>query len=59
VLPGIAIGQLAYMLVFLPKGPLIAVGVVALFVFGLLTLGAAFIGSRLRRIVRHEGPLSD
>jgi hypothetical protein len=58
VLPGIAVGQFAWMLVFLPKGPLIAVGFVALFVFGLLALGAAYVGSRLRRFIRREDQFS-
>lgn len=56
VLPGVALGQFTYMLLFLPKGPLIAVGFVTLFVFGVLTIGAAFAASRLRRLVSHQEP---
>jgi hypothetical protein len=51
VLVGIATGQFIYMLLFTAKGPLIAVGVAALFVYGLLALGAAFVASRLRRLL--------
>jgi hypothetical protein len=57
-LPGVAIGQFAYMLLFLPKGPLIAVGLITLFVYGSVALGAAFVGSRLRRVVRRDDPFS-
>jgi hypothetical protein len=55
VLPGVALGQFAYMLLFLPKGPLIAVGFVSLFVYGLLAIATAFVGSRLRRAWVHLG----
>jgi hypothetical protein len=43
------------MLLFLPKGPLIAVGFVSLFVYGLLAIATAFVGSRLRRAWVHLG----
>ena len=52
--PGIALGQFAYMLVFLPKGPLIAVGFVVLFIYGLLAIAAGFIASRARRMWSQE-----
>jgi hypothetical protein len=49
ILPGLALGQFAYVLAFVPKGPLIAIGVIAMFIFGLIATAAAFLSSRLRR----------
>ena len=49
ILPGLAMGQFAYILVFMPKGPLIAIGFVVLFIYGLVGIAAAFVSSRLRR----------
>lgn len=46
---GIVLGQLLYMLVFLPIGPLLLLGVVFLTVYSLLTLGGAGIGSIFRK----------
>lgn len=45
---GIVLGQLLYMLVFLPIGPLLLLGVVFLAVYSLLTLGGAALGSVFR-----------
>lgn len=56
VLPGIALGQFAYMLLVLPIGSLWAVGFAALFVYGLVALGAAFASARLRRLRRSADP---
>lgn len=46
---GLASGEFAYMLVFLPKGPLIALGFVFCFTFGVHAAAGAFVSSRLRR----------
>ena len=56
VLPGVASGQFLYLLLFLPKGPLIAVGFVLLIVYGLVALVGAFAASRVRRLIKHEEP---
>lgn len=42
-------GQFLYMILFLPAGPLIVVGVAFLLLWSLLLLGGAYAGSRLRR----------
>ncbi|MGH3974009.1 MAG: hypothetical protein ACRDS9_11920 [Pseudonocardiaceae bacterium] len=50
---GAVLGQLAYMLIFLPTGPLIAVGIIILLVFSTLFLLAAAIGGYLKtRFIR-------
>lgn len=46
---GIVIGQFLYMLIFLPIGPLMVLGVLFLFVYSLLTLAGAGFGSVLRK----------
>lgn len=46
---GSIVGQLLYMLVFLPPGPLIVVGVAFLLVWSLLFLAGAWVGARLHR----------
>lgn len=48
---GLAIGQFTYMLLFLLKGPLIAVGFVTLFIYGVVAVAGAFVSSRLRRVL--------
>lgn len=45
---GAVLGQLAYMLIFLPAGPLIAVGIIFLLVYSTLFLFAAAITGFLR-----------
>ena len=49
---GIVIGQLLYMLIFLPLGPLIVIGIPVMFAFGLLALVGIFLGVRIRRFVK-------
>ena len=49
---GIVIGQLLYMLIFLPLGPLIIIGVPFMFGYGLLALLGAFLGEAIRRFVK-------
>lgn len=56
ILPGIALGQFVYMVLFLPSGPLWFVGFVALFIYGMFALAGAFAGSRLRRLWHRVGP---
>lgn len=46
---GIVAGQLIYLLVFLPSGPLLPLGVIFLVGFGLVSLLGAFLASRTRR----------
>jgi hypothetical protein len=46
---GIVFGQLIYMLVFLPSGPLLPLGIIFLFTFSVLSLAGAAITSRIRR----------
>ena len=48
VLLGIVAGQLIYMLVFLPSGPLLLLGVVFLVGYGFLALLGALVASQLR-----------
>lgn len=48
--PGMFFGQLIYMLIFLPVGPLIALGVVFLAVYSLLSLAGAAGGAGMRRL---------
>ncbi len=50
---GAVLGQLAYMLIFLPTGPLIAVGIIVLLVASTLFLLAAAIGGYLRNNFVH------
>jgi antibiotic biosynthesis monooxygenase (ABM) superfamily enzyme len=49
VFVGIVLGQLAYLLVFLPSGPLLPLGVLFLLGYGLIPLLAAALASWLRR----------
>lgn len=51
---GAVLGQLAYMLIFLPTGPLIVLGIIILLVLSTLFLLAAAIGGYLR--TRFVGP---
>jgi len=46
---GVVIGQLVYLLVFLPSGPLLPLGVVFMLGYGLLSLLGAVLASKLRR----------
>lgn len=46
---GSVFGQLTYLLLFLPSGPLIAVGLAFLLVWSLLFPAGAYIGARIRR----------
>ena len=46
---GIVIGQLIYMLIFLPLGPLMGIGVVVMALYGLLSLTGAIFAARIRR----------
>lgn len=46
---GGVVGQLLYMLMFLPTGPLIGVGVVMLGFYTLWLLAGAFVGTRIRK----------
>ena len=50
---GIMFGQLVYFLVFLPSGPLLPLGIIFLFGFGVLSLAGAALASRIKR--RLEG----
>ena len=52
VLIGIVIGQLIYMLIFLPLGPLVGVGIVIMPLYGLLSLIGAIFSARIR--LSHE-----
>ena len=49
VLLGIVVGQLIYMLIFLPLGPLTLLGIIFMAVYGLLSLIGAALAARLRR----------
>ena len=49
VLLGIVVGQLIYMLIFLPLGPLTPLGIIFMAVYGLLSLIGAAFAARLRR----------
>jgi hypothetical protein len=55
---GIVVGQLVYMLIVLPSGPLLPLGVLLLFSYGLLSFIGLFLASRVRRnigdVVREE-----
>ena len=46
---GIVVGQLAYMLIVLPSGPLLPLGVLFLFGYALLSLLGLFLASQVRR----------
>jgi hypothetical protein len=51
---GSIFGQVMYLFLFLPSGPLIIVGLVFLLLWSLLFLGGAYMGSRVRgRFGRH------
>lgn len=45
---GVIVGQVLYLLLFLPIGPLLAVGLVFLLLWSLLFLAGAYTGARLR-----------
>ncbi len=45
---GVIVGQVLYLLLFLPIGPLLAVGLVFLLPWSLLFLAGAYAGARLR-----------
>lgn len=45
---GVIVGQVLYLLLFLPIGPLLAVGLVFLLLWSLLFLAGAYAGARLR-----------
>lgn len=47
---GVFFGQLIYMLLFLPLGPLIAIGLVFLAGYSLLSLVGAAVGAGMRRL---------
>jgi hypothetical protein len=49
---GIILGQLTYMLCFLPGGPLIPVGVAILAAYSTIALAGAASGARFRRVSR-------
>ena len=49
VLLGIVIGQSIYMMLFLPLGPLIGIGIVMMPLYGLLSLIGAVFAARIRR----------
>ena len=51
-LVGIVAGQLTYMLIFLPTGPLLPLGVVYLCIYGFLTLFGAFLSAKLTMAVK-------
>lgn len=53
---GAVLGQLGYMLIFLPTGPLLAVGIIILLVASMLFLLAAAIGGFLRTRLAHPRP---
>lgn len=46
---GIVLGQFLYMLIFLPLGPLMILGVVFLIGYSLFTLGGAGLGAAIRK----------
>jgi hypothetical protein len=46
------VGQLIYMLAFLPVGPLIGAGVFSLALFTLILLAGSFVGARVRVALR-------
>ena len=52
VLIGVVAGQLVYMLAVLPKGPMLPLGVVFLFGYGVLALVGAFLSAKLRCVVQ-------
>lgn len=49
VFPGIVAGQLIYMLAFLPRGPLLPLGILFLVGYGVLSLVGAALVARIRR----------
>ena len=46
---GVVVGQILYMLIFIPSGPLLLIGIVFLMGYGLISLIAAIFAARLRR----------
>ena len=46
---GVVVGQIIYMLIFIPSGPLLLIGIVFLVGYGLLSLIAAIFAARFRR----------
>lgn len=55
VFPGMVAGQLVYLLVFLPSGPLLPLGVLFLLGYGMLPFLAAVLASRVRHRYRGTG----
>jgi len=53
---GIVIGQFIYMVIFLPVGPLIVIGMMFLFGYSLLSLFGAFLASRIRGVPKSGSP---
>ena len=51
---GIVVGQLTYMLVFLPLGPLVPLGIVFLFGYGLFSFLGLLLASRVCLRLGHE-----
>jgi len=49
---GVILGQLAFMLLFVPGGPLIIVGIALLAVYSLITLAGAAAGAGVRRLFK-------
>ena len=45
---GIVIGQLLYIFIFIPLGPLIVIGIPVMFALALLALVGIFLGTRIR-----------
>ena len=52
---GIVLGQLAYMLIALPSGPLLPLGVLFLFGYGVLSLLGLVLASQIRKRLRDVG----
>ncbi len=48
---GIVVGQLVYMLVFIPLGPLSPLGILFLFGYGLISLLGAALGAQVQRML--------
>lgn len=52
VLLGVVMGQLLYLYVFLPLGPLVSVGIIFMIVYGFLAVFGAFAGARARQFLK-------
>ena len=48
---GVVVGQLIYMLAFLPKGPLLPLGLIFLFAYGILTFVGAWVSAKFRLFI--------